>query len=355
MYKILHLLRLANFTETFINLINDNFAESYHFFWVFGDKKNGNWSLKLSLCKNVRYINDIECGLKNKEIYQYNKIIYHGVFEIDIINFFFWNRYLLGKLYLYFWGGDKFLHGNYIQKFKKKSVINNAHAIIYILPEERKFLEKHYRIKGKQYCAVYGSYDIIYKCDMVKKLQKKEKKYIAIQIGNSATPTNNHFSIMQKIAKFKEENIKIYVPLSYGDIKYRDEVINYGQELFGEKFVAVTDYMDEYEYYKFMNQMDIGLFGMKRQQALGNIWALLYLGKKVYLRKDSVLEHYFGVEHCCKVEQIERIAEMDYGQFIGFGQNDAFDNEKKMRELSRIDLVIRDWKAIFNDRGKFEC
>lgn len=355
MYKILHLFRLANFTETFINFINKNFTEDHHVFWVFGDKTNGYWNLELSLYKNVRYVADIESKLKSKEINGYDKIFYHGVFEVSVIDFFFWNRRLLRKLYLYFWGGDKFLHGSNIQNFKKKSVVKYAHAIIYILPEERKFLEKHYCIKGKRYRALYATYDVIYKCDMIKSLQKKEKDFIAIQIGNSATSTNNHFLIMKKLAKFKDENIRIFVPLSYGDKKYSEEVIKYGQRLFGEKFVAITNYMNEYEYYRFMDQMDIGLFGMRRQQAVGNIWALLYLGKKVYLRKDSVLEHYFAVEQSCEVEQIERIAEMDFGQFIGFEQDDISNNQKNIRESSQVDLIIRDWKRIFNDRGRCKC
>ena len=48
---------------------------------------------------------------------------------------------------------------------------------------------------------------------------KDEKQIINILIGNSATETNNHIEVLDLLSKFKNEDIKIYVPLSYGDME----------------------------------------------------------------------------------------------------------------------------------------
>ena len=175
MYKILHLFRIFIFTENFINFINTNFDQNMHEFWVYGDRKNSNSGLQISLYKNVRYVNNIENKLTSKEVCKYDKIIYHGIFEQSIVDVFFQNKTLLKKLYIYFWGGDKFLYGNNMQIYRKRNVVNNAHAIINIIPEERQFMKKNYNIKGKFYCAQYEPHKIIEQCEKLQKNEIEEK------------------------------------------------------------------------------------------------------------------------------------------------------------------------------------
>ncbi len=348
MYKILHLFRTSVFTEDFIKLINANFSENKHFFWIYGDRKMYKSNIKLSSHKNAIYVHSIVDKLKSDSIYEYDKIIYHGICEQSIIDFFFWNRRLLKKLYIYFWGGDKFFSGSRMQIYRKKNVVNNAHAIINIIPEERQFIRKNYKVKGKFFCAQYGPHNVIRRCDMVRDV-KEHKEYTAIQIGNSATSSNDHINIMKKLVKFKDENIKIFVPLSYGDKAYADRIIETGKEWFGDKFVSITDFMAEDEYYKFMNQMDIAIFGMNRQQALGNIMSLLCLGKKVFLKAHSINEHYARAGCHCYVEIIEKIEEMDFREFASFDLDKRLDNEENMKEIFGIESVINDWNQIFSN------
>lgn len=51
--------------------------------------------------------------------------------------------------------------------------------------------------------------------------------------------------------------------------------------------------MEEDEYYNFLNDMDIAIFDMNRQQALGNIMAMVTFGKKVYCKKSFSFEPLF--------------------------------------------------------------
>ena len=62
---------------------------------------------------------------------------------------------------------------------------------------------------------------------------------IKILLGNSATESNQHKEAFELLEKYKNKNIKIYVPLSYGPEKYADEIEQLGMHIFGEKFIPM--------------------------------------------------------------------------------------------------------------------
>lgn len=351
----MHLFKISIFLEEFVKLINENIKENYHEFWIYGDKSQTILYRELLSYDNVKYIHNIVNKLELDKINKFDRIFYHGVFEQDIIDVFFRNRRLLRKVYLYFWGGDKFLHGSSYERFKKKNVVRNARAVINILPEEIRFMNSNYNIKGMRYCAMYGPHTILEHCSKFKNISQETKDYIAIQIGNSSDVSNNHEFLMNKISKYKNENIKVFVPLLNGDKKYVNRIICMGKELFGDKFFAITDYMDADNYHHFLSEMDIALFGIKRQQALGNIIALLYLGKKVFLRENSIVEHYFRKMCHCNTEIVEKIDEMDFKEFATFASNQALKNEIVIFQKFQKESVVKSWNEIFNDNIYERC
>jgi len=104
-----------------------------------------------------------------------------------------------------------------------------------------------------------------------------------ILMGNSTDPSNCHFEIFDMLLRYKEEDILIYCPLSYGPyIEYRDEVMRKGKELFGDKFIALTHFMQLDEYRSFLNSIDIAIFNHKSQTAMGVSTSLLAMGKVVF-------------------------------------------------------------------------
>lgn len=138
------------------------------------------------------------------------------------------------------------------------------------------------RLKSFVYPGVndYGSLDKIIENNIEK------SSTLTIQLGNSGDSTNNHISVLKKLAKYKEEDFKVIVPLSYGEEWYIEEVIRIGVELLGDKFVPITDFMPLDEYRKLLGTIDVAIMNHFRQQGVGNIASLIYLGKKVYLNKD---------------------------------------------------------------------
>ena len=123
---------------------------------------------------------------------------------------------------------------------------------------------------------------------------KEDGGIINIQVGNSADSTNNHIEVFEKLRKYKDWNIKIYVPLSYSDQDYVKGVIAKGKAIFGDKFIALIDFMPFEKYLDFLGAIDIAIFAHKRQQAMGNTISLLGMGKKVYMRNDITPWTLFG-------------------------------------------------------------
>ena len=108
--------------------------------------------------------------------------------------------------------------------------------------------------------------------------------------------------------------------------------------------------MDSDNYHQFLSQMDIALYGIKRQQALGNIIALLCLGKKVFLRENSIVEHYFKKVCHCYTGIVEKIDDMDFKEFITFAQDQAMNNQMQIDLMFQKESVLESWNKIFNDK-----
>lgn len=121
---------------------------------------------------------------------------------------------------------------------------------------------------------------------------EKNNNQLVFWLGNSATLSNNHLDALSVLSKFKDEDILIYCPLSYGQPKesvYRQTVIAEGKRLFKEKFVPLTDFMSRQKYYELLNEVDVVIMFHNRTQAAGNIFAFMKMGKKIFMKEQSTL------------------------------------------------------------------
>src|SRR5690606_30619276 len=116
--------------------------------------------------------------------------------------------------------------------------------------------------------------------------RKETDHTINLLLGNSAYPSNNHLEILERLTPYRNQDIAIYTPLSYGKEDYASKVIEAGHNLFGDKFKPLTEFMPYEQYLTLLSRIDIAIFNHNRQQGMGNIISLLGLGKKVYMRKD---------------------------------------------------------------------
>jgi hypothetical protein len=116
-----------------------------------------------------------------------------------------------------------------------------------------------------------------------------------ILVGNSAAHTNNHAEAFEFLAALPLEGRKLIVPLSYGDTVYANAVCDLGSRLFGDKFVALRDFMPLERYNEVISSCGTIVFAHSRAHALGNFSSGLYKGAKVFLPRHNPLYDYYAV------------------------------------------------------------
>lgn len=308
--KHIHILTNDKFINRFIKFINNNFNSEEHLFFVFDGVKES----ELPTIKEKNIVRYISKGntFKNKylkyllyfiqlpilywKLFKFTrkaeKIYFHGLFDPREIMFLYLFKKLLQKSYWIIWGGDLYCYNTRkknpgilkkIYYHIETKVKGNFKGYIPTVFGDYVLVRDWYNAQGKYYeCFLYP---LTLFEDIKNNLFSKNELYILI--GNSADPTNNHIDILNKLEKYKNKNIKLLAPLSYGDKIYAQKVKEKGEKIFGEKFVGITEFMEHTEYLKFLSCIDIGIFAHDRQQGLGNIYRLLGLGKTIYI-KDSI-------------------------------------------------------------------
>ena len=169
-----------------------------------------------------------------------------------------------------------------------KNVKGRFFGYVSYLPGDYKLAKELYDLNGNYYESLMYESNTFNYTDL--KLETDEH-ITRIQVGNSADCANNHLEIFDSLEKYKSEDIEIYCILSYGEKPWSpgwiQKVIERGREIFGTKFIPITNFMSFEEYLEFLGKIDIAIFAHRRQQAMGNTITLLGLGKKVFLRSDT--------------------------------------------------------------------
>lgn len=296
--KILHIAGCANFIPPYINIINESFNPEEHDFMLSSGVSSGD----LSGAANINLMGKSKFSkLKHyvqliQKMHQAEKVIVHSLFNIKIVLILFFMPWLLKKCYWVIWGGDLYVHklGVRNNKWKvkelfRRTVIKNIGNLVTYIEGDVALARAWYGAKGDYHeCLMYTS-------NLYKKFDgsKGARDVINILVGNSADPNNNHINALEKLLPFKEDNINIFVPLSYGEQGHAREVIKQGLEWFGHKFKPLTEFMSFNEYLAFLDTIDIAIFNHDRQQAMGNTITLLGLGKTVYIRANTTQWQFF--------------------------------------------------------------
>jgi len=112
-----------------------------------------------------------------------------------------------------------------------------------------------------------------------------------IQIGNSATYSNNHLEAFDAIGASGLGEREIVVPLSYGDRVYADHLERIGVDRFDGRFHGLRRFLPLEEYNRLLASVGYFLLNCRCQQAMGNVFAALLSGKKVFLRPENSMLH----------------------------------------------------------------
>jgi hypothetical protein len=186
------------------------------------------------------------------------------------------------------WPAKKLLFDN-----NKVQAISKIKSFSPVLYEDYLLLQNNIDIKKlPQYIPWnYGNIDA--------KFKKCGEIYVegnAILVGNSAAVTNNHLEVFDLLKNLGVYDREIIVPLSYGNPEYRDSILEIGSSMFGNRFEPLLEFMPMDEYIRTTKKCGFVIMNHIRQQAVGNIINMLYMGAKVFLNEKSPVYEFFNRE-----------------------------------------------------------
>ncbi|MGC8770571.1 MAG: TDP-N-acetylfucosamine:lipid II N-acetylfucosaminyltransferase [Brevinematia bacterium] len=345
---IAHIMILDKFIPPFIDFIEENFDEKDHIFILFSVKEN-----KYGLKENSRivwvypdrnlifFMRWLKFAQKlifvNFLLYKSKKIIFHGLWDFYSIFLMLLQPWLFKKCYWVMWGGDFYFPEE--QPWWRKTAIRRIRHCVAFLENDFEIIKTLYGGKNKKFyeCFMYPN---SVKLSEASCYSEKNKNFVNLMIGNSATETNKHLEIFNLIKKYSNKNVKIFVPLSYGEESYKEFIIDKGKEIFGKNFIPITEYFDLDDYFNFIKKIDIAIFGSLRSQGLGNIISLLGMGKKVYLRRGTSQWKFFE-KIKVKIFDIENI------DLEPMKKEDIFLNISNIKKYFSKENSVKNWKDIF--------
>lgn len=165
-----------------------------------------------------------------------------------------------------------------------------------------------------------------------------------IIIGNSNTPESNHLDVLDKLKHKKLVLSKVFVPLSYGENDaYRETVIKQGECCFGDRFEPLLTFMERKQYLDILMSCSVGIFYHYRQQAMGNIIAMLFLGARIYMYAKSPVYQYLKRN---QINVFDFDTDFDTYNYKKLPQTEVVENRKILETLFNKAKVNHDLSSL---------
>lgn len=353
----LHVFPKSIFLRYFVGFLDRNFDKSEHYFILLPECHSDtvrypeSFSDFFSVDVKKPILQMIFDPQIIKLAYRADKIICHSL-SVSALFLLSTHPFLIRKSVWVVWGYDLYdfrekdvLYCSYTQKvfFAMKKVVAKRIQHIVARYPDCKLLRLWYHSDGR--CApiepLYGGEENLLPPKTV------THDHLNILVGNSATETNRHLDVLQLLSKFSHENLRIYLPLSYGNMGYAQQVRECARNLFGEKAIILDTFVPSEEYNRFLQTIDVAIFNNNRQQALGNITTSLSVGAKVYLNEDSPLWDIF-CEYEFIVHPISSIESISYGDFKSPSPDESQKNYTRAHQIYSDERGVHGWTKVFD-------
>ncbi|MBQ4860842.1 TDP-N-acetylfucosamine:lipid II N-acetylfucosaminyltransferase [Pseudoalteromonas sp. MMG013] len=241
------------------------------------------------------------------------RLVFHGVFDPSLIR----SLCLIKKLrdsVCVIWGGEMYRyeaqHGvkAYINWFFHCLLLRRFRHVYTLNQGDKEKLREYLLIRN----AGVLPYPLIGFNFADKKIMKPSKK-LQVLVGNSADPSNNHLTIFKQLKAIEHLECEVIVPLNYGGSAcYVDTVVKEGLKLFGSRFKPIQAMLSKAEYDALLQNIDITVFAHKRQQGLYAVYAMLLMGKPIFLDSKTssfvnLSEQGFDVQDCCHLSKLSML------------------------------------------------
>lgn len=162
---------------------------------------------------------------------------------------------------------------------QRKRVLSRIDYLMPVLPIDYELLKKHSEFKAKIF---YHNTINYYKLNT-----HVRSKDGGILLGNSSLVSNNHLDIWDALKRTGISNRRIIVPLNYGEL---DTALYMSRKIISHTndVVVLRKFLSYKDYFNLVESCSYAVFGVMRQQAVGNIKKCFRVGIKVFLYKDSV-------------------------------------------------------------------
>jgi dTDP-N-acetylfucosamine:lipid II N-acetylfucosaminyltransferase len=325
-YKVIHLMFNDKFNQAYVEFLNRNFDINKHGVlckrWF--DKfpfPSGSNVFELSSFKKI-------------DLKSCDKIILHSLFDNEVVDILYENPKLLKKSTWVMWGGDLY---NPPRDEKHDFVRKNCKEYVNMMDKE--YAIKKYGMEGA-FHDVHYVFPI--SKSMLDAVETKKQPKLRIQINNSADIST--LAVLDMLSKFKELDIQITTVLSYGDMSQKELIIDKGEEIFGDKFEYLDQFLDPRDYLQHLANIDVLILNQDRQQGFGNTITAIYLGKKVFIKKKVSVYSYLNRNNI-NVFSSDKITDMSFTTFI---QNDSKDiNIMNISKYIDEDCLKEAWVQVF--------
>lgn len=351
---ICHIAFESDYSCEYNKFIQNSFDINDHVFLITG---RASWDpSKKYTYANSLYVQSLEEPQAVQIIESAKRVIIHGLFFKQVVEFFFHHRQFLKKTDWMVWGGDFYVYreagtvanpSEYEQM--RRTVISNMDRII-ALPEEFRLIQDVYQTRASQIDALYPLILDYGYLDTIRN-ETQHNMLPVIQIGNSGTPTNCHLETFAVLERFKGERFEVFCPMSYGNEQYIEYVVKTGRDNFGAGFHPMTAFQPFQEYANFLNTVDVAIMNHDRQQAVGNILSLLYLGKKVYMRNGTASSDFFR-RYGLMIHDAQEIGSQSFEEFLAFDRRHAGHNIETIRNNFSNGKCRDAWASVFAESNK---
>lgn len=310
--KILHIMQREKFTTSISGFYDVHFRGGEHEICYLNtaDKDtliNPDYTLpQREIYLSGSLMRDVRLLARELKDGEYDYIVLHSLLFSPALKVYLTLYRCLKKTVWIEWGADLYTWqpaGRNIKSVirKKLEYILRARiaAVVCIFPPDCEYYKNTFpRSKAKvfyaPYCGARSPYEgveYVKESGLSAKAGTDEPVYV--QVGHSAAPIVNHIEVLDSLKKFSGENIRIFLPLNYGNMEYADKVQARAEELFPRKVICLREMMPRDEYFELVKKIDIAVFNTYRQIALGNIGQMIYKNIKLYMPSTSVMYKYF--------------------------------------------------------------
>lgn len=308
--RYVHLMFNDKFNKPFVDFLNRHFDPSEH----------------LVLCKRWFSEHPFPSGSNVVEAATFRgldfsvpslrQVICHSLFDSEVVDLLYEQKAVLQKkAWWIVWGGDF-----YGAPRDEKNDYVRGHFRGYYSGVDRERVKARYHTNDNYFSGGYvfpidsKMLDAVIGARGGRCIDKSRKPLV--QVNNSCDESS--LRTLRDLSKFAGK-IRLRVIVSYGDLRCKDEIMEYGKGLFGADFEAIEDYLSPAQYAQKLDEIDVLVLAQNRQQGFGNTLAALYLGKKVFVRSDVSVFSFLHENHV-KVEDTLKIAFLDLESFLRVDQ-----------------------------------